>query len=202
MFKQQAALCYVINSHTHHGNFYHCQLQAGLALHASDSVIPTPWGSLDSNICLSFGETTWSQAKACITNRAVSRSRELIIPLYTAPGRTHLEYCVQFWTPHYNKDIEALEHVSGIVKSSEGSGAQVLWGAAEGTGIVQSGEEEAQGRPYSLYNCLKRDCAEVRVGLCFQVTVAGQEAMALSCTMGASGWTLGITSLKEWSGAG
>jgi len=28
------------------------------------------------------------------------------------------------------------------------SGAQVLWAAAEGTGIVQSGEEEVQGRPY------------------------------------------------------
>ena len=29
-----------------------------------------------------------------------------------------------------------------------GSGAQVLWGAGEGAGIVQSGEEETQGRPY------------------------------------------------------
>jgi len=33
-------------------------------------------------------------------------------------------------------------------KAAEGSGAQVLKGAAEGTGVVQSGEEEAQGRPY------------------------------------------------------
>ena len=33
-------------------------------------------------------------------------------------------------------------------QSCEGSGAQILWGAAEGTGIVQSGEEEAQRRPY------------------------------------------------------
>ena len=30
---------------------------------------------------------------------------------------------------------------------SEGSGAQVLWGAAERAGIAQSGEDEAQGRP-------------------------------------------------------
>ena len=27
-------------------------------------------------------------------------------------------------------------------------GAQALWGAAEGAGIVQSGGEDAQGRPY------------------------------------------------------
>ena len=33
-------------------------------------------------------------------------------------------------------------------KVGEGSGTQILWGAAERAGIVQSGEEEAQGRPY------------------------------------------------------
>ena len=33
-------------------------------------------------------------------------------------------------------------------QSCEGSGAQVLWGVAEGIGMVQPGEEEAQGRRY------------------------------------------------------
>jgi len=32
--------------------------------------------------------------------------------------------------------------------AGKGSGEQVLGGAAEGAGIVRSGEEEAQGRPY------------------------------------------------------
>ena len=33
-------------------------------------------------------------------------------------------------------------------KAGEGSGARTLLGAAERAGIVQSGEEEAQGRSY------------------------------------------------------
>lgn len=104
--------------------------------------------------------TTWqcalsaqklNHALGCIKSSVRSRSREVILPLYSTLKKSHLQFCVKLWGLQHKKEVDLLEQIQRRPQG-QSRGLSTSPTKAERTGVFQPGEEKAPNalmKPFS-----------------------------------------------------